>query len=99
MMVKQNDVIDVLVVVRTGLVDSGRQRRRSTGKHAEDVYLYTQQITGSTGKHAENIRVLFTGLRAFYVFIGLAQIKYVGPPTGWVKKVSCCTVIVTSKAR
>jgi len=46
MMVKQNDIINVLVVVRTGLVDSGRQRRRSTGKHAEDVYLYTQQITG-----------------------------------------------------
>ena len=55
MMVKQNNIIDVLVVVRTGLVDSGRQRRRSTGKHAEDVYLYTQQITGSTGKHAENV--------------------------------------------
>ena len=62
MMVKQNDIIDVLVVVRTGLVDSGRQRRRSTGKHAEDVYLYTQQITGSqvnTPKTSEFFLLVF----------------------------------------
>jgi len=70
MMVKQNDIIDVFVVVRTGLVDSGRQRRRSTGKHAEDVYLYTQQITGSTGKHTENV----------YLYIQQSQVPRVNTP-------------------
>jgi len=37
--VDQDDVVDVLVIVRTGLVDSGSQRRRPAREHSEQVYL------------------------------------------------------------